>query len=108
MVWAVSDIAVLPSHREGLPVSLQEACAAGLPIVTTNAPGCREIVKEHETGYLVDVGDTKALASSIAKFLADERLRKEFGERGRKRAEELFDAGKLADQVIKLYCNMPD
>src|SRR5262249_47277126 len=48
--WRSCHVAVLPSHREGLPVSLLEAAACGKPLIATDAPGCREIVLDHQTG----------------------------------------------------------
>ena len=103
LVWAVSDIAVLPSYREGLPVSLQEALASGLPVVTTDAPGCREIVNPGENGYLVPVGDANALADALAPLLEDQTLRAAMGKAGRRKAEKEFNADLLAEQTIALY-----
>ena len=57
---------MLPSRREGLPKSLLEAAACGRPMVATDVPGCREIVRPDETGLLVPVDDATALAAAIA------------------------------------------
>ena len=103
LVWALSDVAVLPSYREGLPVSLQEALACGLPVVTTQAPGCREIVAPGENGLLVPVGDAPALARALETLLADADLRQRMGRAGRRRAETLFDANTLAGEIIQVY-----
>lgn len=103
LVWALSDVAVLPSYREGLPVSLQEALACGLPVVTTQAPGCREIVAPGENGLLVPVGDAPALARAMATLLDDPALRQRMGQAGRRRAEALFNADTLAGEIVTVY-----
>lgn len=105
-IWALSDIAVLPSYREGLPVSLQEAAASGLPIVTSEAPGCREIVKHGKNGYLVPVQDAHALAVAIRRITDDEKMRIEMGEASRQKAESEFDAHFLAQQIAQVYWNV--
>jgi len=64
-------IVVLPSYREGLPKSLIEACAIGRPVITTNAPGCKECVIENYNGFLVPVKDHLLLAQNIAKLIDD-------------------------------------
>ena len=103
LVWALSDVAVLPSYREGLPVSLQEALACGLPVVTTQAPGCRDIVAPGENGLLVPVGDAPALARAMATLLDDPALRQRMGRAGRSRAEERFNADTLAGEIVAVY-----
>ncbi len=62
-------VIVLPSYMEGLSRSLMEACALGRPIITTNIPGCREMVEEGKNGFLVPAKDSKALAQAMARFL---------------------------------------
>ena len=64
-LWRRCHIAVLPSHREGLPMSLLEAAAFGKPMIATDAPGCREIVIDGQTGLLVPMGDADAMASAV-------------------------------------------
>lgn len=103
LIWALSDVAVLPSYREGLPVSLQEAAACGLPIVTTQAPGCRDVVAPGESGLLAPVGDAPALARAMAALLDDPALRQRMGQAGRRRAETLFNADTLAGEIVQVY-----
>ena len=103
LVWAASDVAVLPSYREGLPVTMQEALASGLPVVTTDAPGCREVVDHGVNGFKVPVRDATALADAIGKLLADENLRRDMGQAGRAKAEAEFDADVLAGQMLAVY-----
>ncbi len=69
-VLAQAAIMVLPSrYKEGLPKVLIEAASVGRPIVTTDIPGCREIVRDGKNGYLVQIGDQEALNESILKLL---------------------------------------
>jgi len=98
-----SSIACLPSYREGMPKFLLEAASVGLPIVTTDVPGCREVVINNENGYLVPARNPKALADAIKKLLKDETLRKRMGERGRALVEREFDIEKIVEQTISLY-----
>jgi len=105
-VWAASDVAVLPSYREGLPVTMQEALACGLPVVTTDAPGCREVVNQGVNGFLVPTRDAGALADALALLLADEDLRRTMGRAGRDKAVAEFDADALAGQMLSLYRNL--
>ncbi|MDO8772971.1 MAG: glycosyltransferase family 4 protein, partial [Burkholderiaceae bacterium] len=67
-LFATADMVVLPSYREGLPKSLIEAAACALPLVTTDVPGCREVVTHEVDGLLVPVKDAKALASAIERL----------------------------------------
>jgi lipopolysaccharide/colanic/teichoic acid biosynthesis glycosyltransferase len=102
-IWAASDIAVLPSYREGLPVSLQEALACGLPVVATDAPGCRETVEPERNGLLVPVRDAAALAGALGRLAGDPDKRARMGEAGRAKALTEFDAAVLARQIITVY-----
>jgi glycosyltransferase involved in cell wall biosynthesis len=78
-LWLRSQIAVLPSRREGLPKSLLEAAAMGRPIVATDVPGCREIVRAEVNGLLVPPDDAEALAAALARLAGDAELRRRFG-----------------------------
>lgn len=103
LVWAASDVAVLPSYREGLPVTMQEALASGLPVVVSDAPGCREVVDHGRNGFRVPVRDAPALAEALATLLSDEDLRRAMGKAGRDKAVAEFDADALAGQTLALY-----
>ena len=86
-VLQAAHIACLPSsYGEGLPKSLLEAAACGLPIVTTDAPGCREVVREGVNGLLVPVRDAAALATALGILIGDAALRRSIGEQSRIRA----------------------
>ena len=89
-VYAAADIAVLPSYREGLPKSLIEAAASGLPIVTTDTSGCREIVKDGFNGLLVPVREVPPLVEALRQLAEDPALRARMGTASRSRAEQEF------------------
>ncbi|MPQ46464.1 glycosyltransferase [Marinifilum sp. N1E240] len=98
-----ADIVVLPSYREGLPKSLIEACAIGRPIVTTNAPGCKECVGEGVNGYLIPMKNVDLLAKRILQLLMDSTLRESMGLSSRKLAERDFSINTVIDKTIGLY-----
>jgi glycosyltransferase involved in cell wall biosynthesis len=85
-----SDIVVLPSTSEGLPRVVLEAAAAGTPCVATNSGGAGEIITDGENGFLVDIGDTDALADRILTLARDETLRTSMGQQARRTIEERF------------------
>lgn len=88
---AKADVFVLPSYREGLPRSTQEAMALGRPVVTTDVPGCRETVIDGRNGFLVPPRDPTALAAAMRRFLDDPTLIAPMGAESRRIAEERFD-----------------
>lgn len=97
------DVVVLPSYREGLPKSLIEAAACGLPLVTTDVPGCREVVTDGEDGLLVPVRDAHALAASIARLQDDPELAKSLGRAARAKACEQFDEKQVIARTLAIY-----
>jgi len=101
-----ADVVVLPSYREGLPLSLIQACAMGKAILTTEAPGCKQMVKHNSNGLKVEpesVGDLKdALETFIT--MSPEKIRA-MGLNSRKMAEELFSSKVVNSQIEKLYCS---
>jgi glycosyltransferase involved in cell wall biosynthesis len=101
-----SDVACLPSYLEGLPKSLLEAAAASLPIVATNVPGCREVVREGENGFLVTPRDAKSVASALEALIVSRTLRERFGAVGRQRAEREFTVDAVCRAHIELYQNL--
>ena len=91
-VMKVADCVVLPSYREGLSKVLIEASSMGLPIVTANVPGCRDVVIDNETGFLCEVKNSKDLANKMEKMLLlSVKERMKMGHYARKRAIEIFD-----------------
>lgn len=97
------DMVVLPSYREGLPKGLIEASACGLPIVTTDVPGCREVVTDGDSGFLVPVKDSKALAKAIVALADDAALRSRMGARARERSVNEFDEKIILQQTLSVY-----
>lgn len=105
-----AELMVLPSWREGMPRSIIEGMATGLPVVATDIRGCREEVLPQQTGFLVPPKDPVALGSSILAVLSDPIRAKEMGSRGYSRALELFDERKVIsrqmDQYSRLICTL--
>ncbi len=101
---AASDVMAFPSgYGEGIPRVLLEAAAMALPIVTTDAPGCREVVEPGRNGCLIPIGDVSALTEAVAQLVADPELRRRFGAAGRERAVSRFDLGVVAERTRGLY-----
>jgi glycosyltransferase involved in cell wall biosynthesis len=101
---AAADVMAFPSgYGEGIPRVLLEAASMALPIVTTDSPGCREVVVPGVNGCLVPIGDVDALAGALRRLADDPPLRERFGENGRARAIERFDLGVVAERTRHLY-----
>ena len=83
-IWKKSHIAILLSKREGLPLSLIEAASMGRSIITTDVPGCREIVKNKINGFTVPAGNIEKTTVAILKLSRDTKLRKKFSKNGRR------------------------
>lgn len=96
------DLMVLPSRGEGLPRSLLEAAAMGLPLVATDVPGCREIVENGVNGFLVPPGDAAALAAKIELLLNQPELCHQFGAASREKAVQAFDQAIVFRQTWEL------
>jgi len=86
-----------------MPKFLLEAASAGLPIVTTDVPGCREVVINGENGYLVPPRNSEELADAIEKLLNDKTLRREMGRKGRALVEREFGIEKIVEETLSLY-----
>jgi glycosyltransferase involved in cell wall biosynthesis len=100
---AKADIFCLPSYREGVPNALLEACACGLPIVTTDVPGCRDVVTHDVNGFLVPPQNSQMLATAIEALLNDQVLRDKMGHTGRQIALEKFSLDKIIEQTLLVY-----
>jgi glycosyltransferase involved in cell wall biosynthesis len=100
---AQADIVVLPSYREGTPRILLEAAAAGLPLVATDVPGCREVVRADENGILVPVGDAKALAGALERLALDPAARERMSARSREIACGDFDEDRVLAATLAIY-----
>lgn len=102
-VLNAAHIACLPSYREGLPKSLLEAAASGLPIVTTDVPGCREVVQDGVNGLRVPSRDAVALADALRQLITDSALRQRMGMQSRLLAERAFASEIVVAQTLALY-----
>jgi glycosyltransferase involved in cell wall biosynthesis len=102
-LWARAHIAVLPSRREGLPKSLLEAAACGRPMIASDVPGCREVVRPGETGLLVPPDQPEALAAAIEELASSPDLRARYGAAARRLAVERFSADAIGRQTVDLY-----
>ena len=98
------DIFVLPSgYGEGVPKSLLEAAACEKALITTDTPGCREVVINGETGLLIPVGDPNAVALAIRRLVDDVALAKRLGRAARNRARSEFDAIVVSQATLSVY-----
>ncbi len=101
---AISDIVVLPSYREGTPRTLLEAMSMHKPIVTTDAPGCDNVIEDGRNGFMVPVKDTKKLAKAILDLVNNREMREAYGRRSYEKVCEEFEEGMIAKAIIeKLY-----
>lgn len=100
---AQADIFCLPSYREGVPNALLEAAACGLPIVTTDVPGCRDVVTHGLNGLLVPVRNAAVLAEALETLLSDAGLRHQMGAAGREIAVNRFGLDKVNEETLSIY-----
>jgi glycosyltransferase involved in cell wall biosynthesis len=100
---ADSDIVVLPSYREGTPRSLLEAMATGRPIITTDVPGCRNVVEDGINGLMIPARSSDALVQAITQLIEDEPLRQKMSSESRLKAEREFDERIVIDQTLRVY-----
>jgi glycosyltransferase involved in cell wall biosynthesis len=102
-IYQSADIAVLPSYREGLPKTLLEAAACALPILTTDVPGCRDIVHHQVNGLLVPAKNSQAIADALELLIKNQSLCQFYGKSGRIRVEKEFADQLIIAQTLKLY-----
>lgn len=96
-----ATVYVLPSYREGTPRTVLEAMAMGRPVITTDAPGCRETVTDGDNGFLVPVKSVNALVEAMLKFIEDPTLAPRMGQRSREIAEEKYDVHKVNAVMLR-------
>ncbi|MBI1395521.1 MAG: glycosyltransferase [Betaproteobacteria bacterium] len=102
-VFQGANIVCLPSYREGLPKALIEAAACGRAIVTTDVPGCREVVSDGDNGLLVAARDAIGLAAALRRLLRDPVLRGKMARRARERAEAEFSIDYVIRETLAVY-----
>ena len=96
-----ASVFVLPSYREGMPRSTQEAMSMGRPVITTDVPGCRDTVENGINGFIVPVRDSDALAQAMFTFIEHPELIVSMGASSRQIAEKRFDVNKINAQIIE-------
>jgi glycosyltransferase involved in cell wall biosynthesis len=101
--WRAADIGALCSSSEGMPVSLMEAAACGVPVVATDVGGVSELVAHGRTGLVVPPGDVAAFAAALDALIADVPRREEMGRRARERAVADFSVGRQVDALVDVW-----
>lgn len=101
--WAEASVYVQPSRHEGLPLSVVEAMAVGLPVVASAVGGLAEIVEDETTGLLVPPENPEALAEAIIDLLLDPARSRRMGEAGRERVSQLYSMSSMVDRLIEVY-----
>ena len=105
-LWRRCHFAILPSHREGLPGALIEAAACQRAMIATDAPGCREITIDDQTGLLVPIEDPKALAQAIVKLATSPELRTRYAKAARELVVSKLSAKIIGEEIVQLYNDM--
>lgn len=101
---SLADLFVFPSvHKEGLPVAVVEASAAGVPVVAARTGPLEEAIEDGITGVLVSPGDPESLAAAIGRLLDDPERRRSMGGAGRRRTVERFSLASSAEKLARLY-----
>jgi len=102
-ILRLAHIVALPSYREGSPKVLIEAAACGRPVITTDVPGCRDVINENVTGLLVPARSAEGLSDAISLLLDNSELRENMGRSGRELAEEKFDIRQVVSRHMQIY-----
>lgn len=105
-LFGTVHVVVLPSYREGLPKGLIEAGACGLPLITTDVPGCREVVNDGLNGLLVPAKNSSALAHAIARLEGEPELRRRLGAAARAKALAEFDERIVVRRTLEVYAEL--
>lgn len=101
-----ADILILPSHTENMPVSVIEGMAAALPVIATRVGAVSEMIKDGETGLLLEARDPEALAQRLAQLLSDADLGRRLGRQAQRHAYATWDADLVAERTIELYARL--
>ena len=103
LIYNQNDIVVLPSWREGLSKSLIEAASMSLPIITTNVPGCEEIIENNKSGIIVPLKNKFFLKEAIKKLIKNPQLGMEYGLRARDLVKKKFEVSLINKKILKIY-----
>ena len=98
---AACTVYVLPSYREGMPQTVLEALASGRPVITTDAPGCRESIVDGVEGFIVPARNAQALTAAMERFIGHPDRLRTMGNAARRRAETQFDAERIARRIAE-------
>lgn len=101
--YAAADVSLLTSANEGTPVVAIESLAAGRPVVATRAGGTATVVRDGESGYLLEIGDVEGLARRLHELADDEELRRRLGSEGAADVRERFATARMADEIDAVY-----
>jgi colanic acid/amylovoran biosynthesis glycosyltransferase len=104
-IFALPSLIAPSGDRDGIPVSLMEAMAAGAPVVSTRVSGIPELIEEEREGLLVPSGDSRALADALARLLDDPALRRRLAAGARAKIEREFDAAREANKLLELFAH---
>jgi len=104
--YAIADVLVLPSHREGLPTVVLEAQAAGKPVIGASATGIVDVVVDGETGLLFPVGDVAALAEAMARLITDKALATKLGLAGQESVKRKFQQEQIWEALYREYLGL--
>ena len=102
-ILTASDVSIMTSHYEGVPRALMESMALGIPVVATDVPGTRTLIRSGQTGLLVAYGDVPGMSDALTKVLTDPALAHRLGESGRNLVQTKFDEYTVADRVEEVY-----
>ena len=102
-ILSKTEIYCLPSYREGMPKATLEALACGIPVITTNAIGCRESILPNKNGLLCKIRDHKSLAKKIEKLIVNPKLRKKFSINAKKYAKNNFSINEVTSKIFNVY-----
>ena len=102
-ILTASDVSIMTSHYEGIPRALMESMALGIPVVATNVPGTRHLIRSGQTGLLVEYGDIPGMSNALIEVLTDPTLAKRFGENGKQLVQTKFNEYTVANRVEEVY-----
>ncbi|HBR98749.1 MAG TPA: glycosyltransferase family 1 protein [Gammaproteobacteria bacterium] len=98
-----ASVFLFPSYREGFPKAVLEASSCGLPVVTFDVPGCREVVNHGTTGYLIPFKDVAKMQAAVRKLLDDHEHALALGQAGRERVLQQYTVKHIADQTLRVW-----